>query len=310
VVQEKSPMRQPRSWLFVPGDSERKLTKGLASAADALILDLEDSVMPSNLPAARGLVAAFLRAHPGPRLWVRINALGTAHALADLAAVVPAAPAGIMLPKAEGGADVARLGHDLSALEVAAGLPEGGIRIAVVATETPAALFALGSYSPAHSRLAALTWGAEDLSAALGAAANRAADGEYAFTFQLARTLCLAGAAAAGVDAIDTVFTDFRDVAGLAREAQAARRAGFVGKLAIHPDQAGPINDAFTPDAAEIAHAERVVAAFAASAGAGVVGLEGRMLDMPHLKLARRILAAAGRNAAAPRPAEAGDAPP
>ncbi len=285
----------PRSWLFVPGDAERKLAKGLASAADALILDLEDSVAPVNLPAARALVAAVLRAHNGPRLWVRINALASPHALADLAAVVPAAPAGIMLPKADGAADVMRLGHYLSALEVAAGLPEGGIRVTVVATETPAALFSLGSYAPAHARLAALTWGAEDLATALGAAANREADGTYAFPYQLARTLCLAGAAAAEVDATDTVFTDFRDTAGLAREARAARRAGFAGKLAIHPDQVMPINDAFTPDATEIAHAERIVAAFAASPGLGTVGLDGRMVDMPHLKQARRLLASAGR---------------
>lgn len=287
--------RHPRSWLFVPGDSERKLAKAAASAADALILDLEDSVAAPNLPAARALVAGVLRAHPGPRLWVRVNALGSGLALEDLAAVVPAAPAGIVLPKADGAADVVRLGHYLSALEVAAGLPEGGIRVAVVATETPAALFALGGYTPAPTRLAALTWGAEDLAAALGAASNREADGSYAFPFQLARTLCLAGAAAAGVDPIDTVFTDFRDTAGLAREAQAARRAGFVGKLAIHPDQVGPINDAFTPDAAEIAEAERIVAVFAANPGLGTVGLDGRMLDMPHLKQARRVLSAAGR---------------
>jgi citrate lyase subunit beta/citryl-CoA lyase len=288
-------MAMPRSWLFVPGDAERKLAKALASEADALILDLEDSVAPSNLPAARALVAAFLRAHAGLRLWVRINALASPHALADLAAVVPARPAGIVLPKADGGGDVQRLGHYLSALEVAAGLPEGGIRIAVVATETPASLFALGSYAGADGRLTALTWGAEDLATALGASANRDGEGEYEFTYRLARSLCLAGAAAAGVAAIDTVFTDFRDAEGLAREARAARRAGFAGKLAIHPDQVGPINAAFTPDAAEIAHAERVVAAFAANPGLGTVGLDGRMIDMPHLKQARRILEMAGR---------------
>ena len=296
MADTQAAVRPARSWLFVPGDAERKLAKGLAGAADALILDLEDSVAPPNLPAARALVAAVLRAHGGPRLWVRINALASPHALADLAAVVPAAPAGIMLPKADGAGDVVRLGHYLSALEAAAGLPEGGIRVAVVATETPAALFALGSYAPADRRLAALTWGAEDLAAALGASGNRGADGEYEFTFRLARTLCRAAGAAAGVDAIDTVFTDFRNTEGLVREAQAARRAGFVGKLAIHPDQVGPINQAFTPDAAEIAQAERIVAAFAANPGLGTVGLDGRMVDMPHLKQARRLLAAAGRD--------------
>ncbi len=283
-----------RSWLFVPGDAERKLTKGLASEADALILDLEDSVAPPNLPAARKLVAAVLREHPGTRLWVRINAFASPHALADLAAVVPAAPAGIVLPKADGAADVTRLGHCLSALEVAAGLEEGRTRIAVVATETPAALFALGSYAPAHPRLAALTWGAEDLAAALGAVSNREDDGAYAPAYQLARTLALAAAAAAEVDAIDTVFTDFRSTEGLVREARAARRAGFVGKLAIHPDQVAPINAAFTPDVAEIAHAERIVAAFAANPGLGTVGLDGRMIDRPHLKQAQRVLAAVG----------------
>ena len=281
----------PRSWLFVPGDSERKLAKGAASGADALIVDLEDSVAAANLPAARKLVAAFLAADARPRIWVRVNALASGLALADLAAVLPGGPDGIVLPKAESVADVLVLGNYLSALEVAAGRTEGGTKIMVVATETPAALFTLGSYATAGARLAALTWGAEDLAASLGAAGNRVEGGGYEFTFQLARSLCLAGAAAAGVAPIDTVFVDFRDQAGLMREAQAARRAGFVGKLAIHPDQVAPINEAFTPDAAEIAHAERVVAAFAANPGAGVVGIDGRMIDMPHLKQARRILA-------------------
>jgi citrate lyase subunit beta/citryl-CoA lyase len=284
-----------RSWLFVPGDAERKIAKGLASEADALILDLEDAVAPARRPAARELVAACLRAHPGTRLWVRINSLGSPQALADLAAVMPAAPAGIMLPKADGAADVVRLGHYLSALEVAAGLEEGRTRIAVVATETPASLFALGGYAPPPPRLAALTWGAEDLAAALGAVTNREADGAYAAPFVLARTLCLAAAAAAGVAAIDTVFTDFRDPAGLAAEAAAARRAGFIGKLAIHPDQVGPITAAFTPTAAEIAAARRIVAAFAAAPEQGTVGLDGRMLDRPHLTQAERVLAMADR---------------
>jgi citrate lyase subunit beta/citryl-CoA lyase len=289
-----------RSWLFVPGDSDRKLAKGAASTADALIVDLEDSVAPANLPAARALTAAFLASQagrPGPATWVRVNALASGLALADLAAVLPAGPEGIVLPKAESAADVATLGHYLSALEVAAGRAEGATKIMVVATETPGALFTLGGYAPAHPRLAGLTWGAEDLAAALGAAGNRGEGGGYDFTFQLARSLCLAGAASAGVAPIDTVFTDFRDTAGLAAEARAARRAGFVGKLAIHPDQVDAINRAFTPDEAEVAHAERVVAAFAANPGVGVVAIDGRMIDMPHLKQARRILAAA-----APRP--------
>jgi citrate lyase subunit beta/citryl-CoA lyase len=287
-----------RSWLFVPGDSERKLAKGAASVADALIVDLEDSVAPASLQAARGQAASFLAAQTGkggPELWVRINALASGLALADLAAVVPAGPVGIVLPKAESASDVVTLGNYLSALEVAAGAVEGSTRILAIATETPGALFTLGGYAPAHARLAALTWGAEDLAAALGAAGNREPGGAYAYPFLLARALCLAGAAAAGVAGVDTVFTDFRDGAGLQAEARAARRDGFVGKLAIHPDQVPIINRAFTPDADEVARAERIVAAFAAAPGAGVVGIDGRMIDMPHLKQARRILAAASK---------------
>jgi citrate lyase subunit beta/citryl-CoA lyase len=280
-----------RSWLFVPGDAERKLDKALAGEADALILDLEDSVAAARLPAARGLVTTFLRAHPGPRLWVRINPLSRPEALADLAAVMPAAPAGIVLPKAEGAADLLRLDHSLSAFEAAFGLSVGATRIAVIATETPAALFALGGYAGAGPRLAALTWGAEDLATALGAAGNRDADGTYTEPYRLARALCLAAAAASGVAAIDTVFTDFRDAAGLACEAAAARRDGFAGKLAIHPDQVGPINAAFTPTPEEVAFAEQVVAAFAADPTLGAVGIGGRMIDRPHLLQAQRLLA-------------------
>jgi citrate lyase subunit beta/citryl-CoA lyase len=285
----------PRSWLFVPGDSDRKLAKGAASAADALIIDLEDSVAAPNLPTARTLAAAFLRDHADrtrQQLWVRVNALTSGLALHDLAAVLPAGPDGIVLPKAESAADVVTLGNYLSALEVAAGRADGGTRVVVVATETPGALFTLGSYASAGPRLAGLTWGAEDLAAALGAASNRVEGGGYEFTFQLARSLCLAAAAAAGVAPIDTVFTDFRDTVGLEREARAARRAGFVGKLLIHPDQVDTVNITFTPDPAEVAHAERVLAAFAANPGAGVVAIDGKMIDMPHLKQARRILQA------------------
>jgi citrate lyase subunit beta / citryl-CoA lyase len=296
-----APGMSGRSWLFVPGDSARKLAKAATSGADVLILDLEDSVAVSNLRAARGLVAEFLLGHADRSrqgVWVRVNALTTPHALADLAAVVAARPDGIMLPKAETAADAVTLGHYLSALEVAADVTEGGIAIAVVATETPGALFALGSYTAVGARLAAITWGAEDLAAALGAATNRDADGGYEFTYRLARSLCLAGAVAAGVAPVDTVFTDFRDAAGLEREAQAARRAGFTGKLAIHPDQVPIINRAFTPDDAEIAHAARIVAAFEADPGMGTVGLDGRMVDMPHLKQARRVIQTARRLAA------------
>lgn len=283
-----------RSWLFVPGDSERKLVRARSGAADALILDLEDSVAPANLPTARAMVATTLRApRTRQKIWVRVNALSSPLALADLAAVVSGAPDGIMVPKVDSAADVVRLGHYLSALEAAADLAPGGIQIVAIATETPASLFSLGGYVGAEPRLAALTWGAEDLAASLGASENREAGGTYASTYQLARSLCLAGAAAAGIDAVDTVFTDFRDATALEQEARAARRAGFSGKLAIHPDQVGPINAAFTPDATEIAHAERIVAAFAANPGLGTVGMDGRMVDMPHLKQARRLLAAA-----------------
>ena len=281
-----------RSWLFVPGDSERKLARAAASGADALILDLEDSVAADRLPVARAMVADYLRAAARTRgeLWVRVNALASPHALADLVAAVAAAPFGIVLPKTESAADVVRLGHYLSALETAAGLPEGGIRVTAIATEAPASLFTLGGYAASGPRLTAMTWGAEDLAAELGAASNRVADGSYEFTFQMARSLCLAGAVAAGVAPIDTVFTNFRDTAGLAAEARAARRAGFTGKMAIHPDQVPAINDAFTPDANEVAHARRIVAAFADNPGMGTVGLDGKMVDMPHLKQARRIL--------------------
>jgi citrate lyase subunit beta/citryl-CoA lyase len=285
-------VRTARSWLFVPGDDARKLAKAPGAEADALILDLEDSVARPRLPAARGLVAEFLGAHQeSAEAWVRINALGSGEALADLAAVVPARPAGIVLPKAEGAADIVRLGHYLEALEAAAGASPGATRIAAIATETPAALFALGTYLAAGPRLAALTWGAEDLAAGLGAFANRDAAGGYDPPYQLARSLCLAGAAAAGVAAVDTVFTDFRNASGLLAEAAAARRMGFAGKLAIHPAQVGQINAAFTPSAAEIAWAEGVVAAFAAAPEAGVVSRDGTMLDRPHLRRAERILA-------------------
>lgn len=283
-----------RSMLFVPGDSERKLAKGAGSPADALILDLEDSVAAERTSIARGLVRAYLEAHPDRtkrQLWVRINALSSARALADLAAIVGGRPDGIMLPKPDSGADVALLDHYLSALEIREGVPLGVIRIIPVATETAAAIFTLGSYAGSSPRLAGMTWGAEDLSASLGASTNRAPGGGFGFVYEMARSLCLAGAVAADVQPVDTLYADFRDMAGLAADSRASRQTGFTGRLAIHPDQVGVINDAFTPDPAEIAHAQRVVDAFAASPGTGVVGLDGMMLDMPHLKQARRALA-------------------
>ena len=285
-----------RSMLFVPGDSERKLARAESSPADALILDLEDSVAPDRTEIARGMVRAYLGSRPdrsGQQLWVRINPLATEKALPDLAAIVGGAPDGILLPKPDSADDVVLLGHYLTALEQREGLKRGHVRIIPVATETARAVFALGTYAGSSERLVGMTWGAEDLSAALGASTNKGPGGAYAFTYELARSLCLAGAVAADVQPIDTLYVDFRDPAGLEADSRASRQLGFTGRIAIHPDQVAPINAAYTPDTAEIEYARRVVAAFAAAPGTGVVGLDGKMLDMPHLKQANRILAMA-----------------
>lgn len=279
-----------RSLLFAPGDSERKLAKAGASGADLVLLDLEDAVAAANKSEARRLVAEHLRTAPRAQpQWVRINPLDSEHALADLAAVVPARPDGIMLPKATR-AEAERLHHYLTALEASAGIAPGSIRTIVVATETAPALFGLGDYAGCP-RLAALTWGAEDSATALGATDNRDENGEYDFPYQLFRALCLAGAAAAGVAPIETIHGDFRDLEGLAKVAAKARRAGFRGMMAIHPDQVPVINRAFSPSEAELERAGRIVAAFAANPGAGTIGLDGAMLDMPHLKRAQAVLA-------------------
>lgn len=280
----------PRSFLFVPADSERKLAKGLESGADALILDLEDSVAAPNRPTARKLARAFLEANDpgGIGRWVRCNPLGSGLALDDLAATVGGRPDGILLPKCVPD-DVRTLDHYLSALETAAGVPAGGIRIIAIATETPEAVFALGNYRGASSRLEGITWGAEDLAACLGAN-NRMLDGTYDGPYQLARSLCLLAAGAAGVAAIDTIYTDFRDPAGLGAECAAARRSGFTAKMAIHPAQLAAINEAFSTSAEEREWAERVIAAFAAQPDAGTLALDGKMIDKPHLVLARRLL--------------------
>jgi len=279
-----------RSWLFAPGDSARKLEKAGASGADLVLIDLEDSVTAANKADARALVAGHLRtaARAQPQ-WVRINPLDSEHALADLAAVVPARPDGILLPKGSR-PEMERLHHYLTALEAAAGLPPGEIATAVIATETAQAMFGLGDYAGCP-RLAAITWGAEDSATALGATGNRDANGVYDAPYQLLRSLCLMGAVAAGVAPIETIHGDFRDLDGLAKVAADARRAGFRGMLAIHPDQVAVINRAFSPSDAEIEHAERVVALFAANPGAGTIGMDGAMLDMPHLKRAEAILA-------------------
>jgi citrate lyase subunit beta/citryl-CoA lyase len=275
-----------RSLLFVPGDRPDRMEKALAAGADALILDLEDAVAPDARPEARKAVAQFLAAHQGSRLWVRVNPLDSPEFDRDLQAVLPAHPDGIVLPKAEGGASLAELSHRLTERGNATA------RIIAIATETPAAMFQLGSYG-GHKRLAALTWGAEDLPAAIGAVTSREPDGSFTPPYELARSLCLFGAAAAAVAPIETVYPAFRDLEGLEAFAGRARRDGFTGMLAIHPDQVAVINFAFTPTAAEVAHARSVVAAFEASPGAGALSLEGRMIDRPHLVQARRLLAAA-----------------
>jgi len=279
-----------RSLLFAPGDSPRKLEKAGLSAADLVIIDLEDAVAESAKPDARKAVARHLNAtHRRQPHWVRINPLDTPHALPDLAAIMPARPDGIVLPKATR-ADAERLNNYLSALETAAGLPLGDIPVFVLATETAAGVFDVGNYAGCP-RLAALSWGAEDSATALGATSNRDDNGDYDFPYQLFRALCLTGAAAASVSAIETIHGDFRDAEGLEKMARRARRAGFRGMLAIHPDQVPVINAAFTPSPDEIAHAEKVLGAFDANPGAGTVGLDGAMLDMPHLKRAQALLA-------------------
>lgn len=275
-----------RSLLFVPGDRPDRMEKALRSGADALILDLEDSVAPAAKPEARRHVAEFLNANSAAKLWVRINPLDGDEADRDLAAILASHPDGIVLPKAEGGASVAELTRRLTERGNATA------QILAIATETPAAMFQLGSYA-GLKRLAGLTWGAEDLPAAIGAATSREPDGRYTPPYELARSLCLFGAAAAGVAPIETVYPAFRDLDGLAAYAARARRDGFTGMMAIHPDQVAPINAAFTPSEAEIAHARAVVAAFEANPGAGTLALDGRMIDRPHLVQAQRTLAAA-----------------
>lgn len=283
-----------RSLLFVPGDSEKKLAKGLSSGADVLIVDLEDSVAAGAKVAARATTAAFLAearlTDRRPLLYVRVNAFDTDLTDGDLDAVLGARPDGIMLPKSGSGADVTRLDAKLTAREPAAGIADGATKIVAIATETAAAVFHLGSYGGASARLAGLTWGAEDLSADIGAEANRFADGSFRDPYRLARTLSVLGAAAAGVQAIDTVFTAFRDEAGLRRECEEARIEGFTGKMAIHPAQVAVINEVFTPSPAEVEKARAIVAAFAAAGDVGVIGLDGEMLDRPHLRRAERLL--------------------
>jgi citrate lyase subunit beta/citryl-CoA lyase len=289
-------MTSMRSWLFAPGDSERKMEKAAAGSADIVVLDLEDAVTEAGKPASRAMVSAFLAAAPPAdrsRLWVRVNPLDGPHALADLAAVIPARPGGIMLPKSRGRADVEVLDHYLSALEVSAGIERGSTEVIVLVTETAEGMFSTGTYRGAP-RLVAMTWGAEDLADAVGASDNRNPDGSYGFTYELARSLCLLGAAAAGVVPVETIQGDFRDLDRLRTRAENVRRAGYRGMLAIHPAQVDVINAAFTPTAEELAAAQEIVDLFAANPGVGTIGHRGAMLDRPHLARARALLAAGG----------------
>ena len=287
-----------RSMLFVPADSERKLAKALDSPADVLILDLEDSVAEARKVGARSTAAEFITtqaAQLSARLFVRINPLDTALAMGDLAAVVVPGLAGIMLPKTHSADDIVRLGHGLDALEARAGLAPGSVKIVPVATETPQAMLNMQSFAVDKlARLAGVTWGAEDLSSAIGAVSNREQNGDWSPLYLLANSLCLCAAASAGVPAIDTLHADFRDAAGLASACRASRRRGFRGRIAIHPDQVAIINEAYSPSATERAHAQRIVDAFAAQPDAGTLSIDGVMVDKPHLTQALRTLAGAG----------------
>jgi citrate lyase subunit beta / citryl-CoA lyase len=285
-----------RSWLFAPGDSDKKMTKAMEGTADIVLIDLEDAVATENKVAARGMVHDFIKANPAQRarLWVRINPFDGPYTLGDLAAVVPAHPGGIMLPKVYGRQEVEKLDHMLSVLEVANGIEEGSIPVIVLITETAEAMFHTGDYKGAP-RVVALTWGAEDLADSIGASSNRNEDGSYSFTYELARSMTVLGAAAAGVTAIETISADFKDLEALRKRAESVRRDGFRGMLAIHPAQIDVINAAFTPTEAEIAEAQEIVDVFAANPGVGAIGWKGGMLDRPYLARAQRLLKLAGR---------------
>ena len=285
-----------RSFLFIPGDSEKKLGKVDGVDADAFILDLEDAVAPARKPVARQMVPAFIKDRPRSarksQLWVRVNPLDTPWTLEDLAAIVPAAPDGIMLPKVNGPQDVAQVSHYLDALETASVSESGASKIRPVATETAVSPFRLGDYAGAGlDRLYGLTWGAEDLSSAIGASGNTDASGQWTHTYKMVRSLCLLGAHAAGGEAVDTLFVDFRDPEGLRASCKAARAEGFSGRVAIHPAQVDIINESFSPSDDEVAFARRVVDLFAANPDSGTLGLDGKMLDIPHLKQAQKTLA-------------------
>jgi citrate lyase subunit beta / citryl-CoA lyase len=286
-----------RSLLFVPADDEKKLAKALVSGADALLIDLEDSVALSRKADAHKLAVAFIaeakRHVLRPRLFVRINAHGTGMVSDDLDAVMPAAPDGIMLPKSQSGDDISLLSAKLAVREAESNLADGQTRIIAIATETARSLFHMGSYVGISERLSGLTWGAEDLSADLGAETARLDNGTYTDPYRLARSLCLFAANAAEAAPIDTVYTSFRDLDGLRLESEAARRDGFTAKMAIHPAQVPVINAVFTPTEQAVARARRIIDFFAANPDAGVTGIEGEMIDRPHIRRAERILATA-----------------
>ena len=284
-----------RSLLFVPADGGSKLDKAMASGADAVIVDLEDSITPERKPQARAACLEFRKAHASnkdrPRLLVRINGLDTGMTDADLDAIVAGKPDAVVIPKAEGGATVVHLDAKLTAREAIAGLPEGSIQILAQAVESATGLFSAGTYRDASKRLIGMTWGPEDLSAELGAETNRDVQGLLTEPYRLARNICLYGAAAAKLPAIETIYADFRNLDGLRRDTDEARRDGFSGRLAIHPAQVAVINEAFTPTAEQIEKAKAVVAAFAAKPDAGAVGIDGKMFDRPHLVRAQNLLA-------------------
>jgi len=285
-----------RSWLFVPGDSERKLEKSRDNPADALILDLEDSVADDRQDIAREMTCAYLKSRTDrsrQQLWVRINPLDTELSLPDLAAVMPGAPNGICLPKVYSADDVNTLANYLDALEAREGLAQGSTKILCVATETAASLLTFHTYLEGVSeRLVAMTWGGEDLAAALGASDNRNPNtGEYDDPFLFAKTMCLSTSRAIDAQPVGVVYVDYKDLEGLEADCLRDQRSGFIGKIAIHPAQSEIINRAFTPSAEDIAHAQRVIDVFEQNPGLGTVGLDGKMLDMPHLKQARNLMA-------------------
>jgi citrate lyase subunit beta/citryl-CoA lyase len=288
-----------RSLLFVPADAGAKLDKAMASGADAVIIDLEDSISPERKPAAREAARDYLKAHAGkanrPRLFVRINGLDTGMTDADLAAIVPGKPDAVLFPKAEGGSSVVHLDAKLTAQESIAGVAENSIKVLAQNVESAAGLFLAGTFKDASARLIGVTWGPEDLSAELGAESNRDDKGFLTEPYRFARSVCLFGAAAAKLPAIETVYVDFRNSDGLRQDTIEARRDGFTGRLAIHPAQVPVINEVFTPSAEQIEKAKAIVAAFAANPGAGAIGIDGKMFDRPHLIRAQRLLAAAGQ---------------